>query len=355
MNHIKTDNRKSVLVALSGGVDSALSAALLQRDGKEVKGLHFVLPTLPAIANGRLSEAQKIAEHLEIPLDILDIKSPFKKKVIDPFIDLYLKGMTPNPCVTCNQLIKFKYLCEYAKKENIDYIATGHYARIKKNRKGQMEIIRGDDPNKEQTYFLHRLNQTHLKKVLFPLGLMTKKEVRQKALALKLSVHSRAGSQEICFIPDNNYRKLVLDQQGHENLPKGNIINTENLILGEHSGIYNYTIGQRHGLGIASSRPYYVKEIRPETSEIVVGRKEDLFSRHVEVNDFNWITDPPQKELRVSAQVRYHHRAAPGRLIPFSPQKIQFIFDEPQWGLTPGQALVCYHEDILLGGGWILK
>ncbi|UCF82733.1 MAG: tRNA 2-thiouridine(34) synthase MnmA [Desulfobacteraceae bacterium] len=350
-------NPTSVVVALSGGVDSAVAAASLKMAGWEVCGLHFLLPAPHTRAKARINRAERLANHLEIPLHVLDLREIFSRQVIDPFVDAYLNGLTPNPCVLCNQLIKFEYLIHYAKQHEIDYIATGHYARVKKGFKNPYcELYRGADRRKEQSYFLHRLNQSFLLRAIFPLGESKKDEVRKHALETGLPVNNIVESQEICFIPENDYRSFVEKKKGHDVNKPGNITDSDGQIRGQHTGTFRYTIGQRQGLGIASSRPWYVKEIRPQTNEVVIARKDALYSTRVEAEEFNWIREvPPSKVMKAQAQIRYRHKPALGQLEVISSDKVKFIFDEPQWAITPGQALVCYEGERVLGGGWVRK
>jgi tRNA-specific 2-thiouridylase len=346
----------TVVVALSGGMDSALAAALLKEWGWEVSGLHLFLPAAPAKRSAKLASSKRIAEHLDISLSVLDAEEAFDRLVIDPFMDCYLEGRTPNPCVWCNQVIKFDRLLKYAQAHGIPYMATGHYAKIKRPDGKPVELWRGEDKSKEQTYFLHRLNQSHLMRTLLPLGETTKGEARNLALKFELPVAAEPESQEICFLPDEDYRLLLETRRGLGIAESGEIIDREGHKLGEHLGIYRYTIGQRHGLGLASPRPYYVMEIRPEENQIVVGRREELFSSHVEADAFHWLSGRPvQDRMRVTAQVRYRHEAAPGWLELMDSETVRFTFDEPQWAITPGQALVCYEGGRVLGGGWIKK
>jgi len=351
------DQPSDIAVALSGGVDSSLAAAVLKTAGWEVHGVHFLLPSPSSVVEDRIEGVTRITEHLHIPLEVIDIRDDFENLVVNPFVDAYLKGLTPNPCVSCNPLIKFERLHRYILENEIHCLATGHYVRLGKGEEeGGIGLWRGRDLRKDQSYFLHRLDQTSLSRAVFPLGEMTKDEVRLRARDMGLPCHSNPESQEICFISGMNYRRFVEQMRGIKVSKNGTIINKEGEVLGEHHGIHGYTIGQRHGLGIASSRPYYVKEIRSEVNQVVVGRKEELFSVNVDAEDFNWIGRPPSKGVfKVQAQIRYRHEAAPGLLEVLSPDEVRFIFDKPQWGVTPGQALACYDGDRLLGGGWIVR
>jgi len=347
----------SVVVAMSGGLDSSMGAALLKTAGWEVHGLHFLLPAPALITDARIKAVQRVAEHLQIPFEMIDIREDFERLIIEPFVDAYVQGITPNPCVRCNALVKFECLLRYAKENGIHFIATGHYARLGTGDEDSgVELLRGSDGHKDQSYFLHRLRQAHLSRAVFPLGEITKDEAKYQAREMGLPVHSIPESQEICFIRENDYRLFVETRRGPGVNKIGNIISVDGAKLGEHSGAFRYTIGQRHGLGIASSRPYYVIEVRPETKEVVVARKEALFSRRVEADRFHWIGKmPPERVIEAQAQIRYRHRAAPGSLEVISPDEVRFTFDGLQWAVTPGQALVCYDGDRVIGGGWIKR
>jgi tRNA-specific 2-thiouridylase len=346
----------TVVVALSGGVDSSLAAALLKQQGWEVEGLHFLMPTSPSKREARKASVLRVAEHLQIPVTLVDLEAEFTKEVVDPFTEAYLRGLTPNPCVACNHAIKFNHLVAYADRQAISHLATGHYARIRTDPGRPSELWRGKDKAKEQSYFLHRLNQAHLKRTVLPLGDLTKKDSRRLARECGLPTKEEPESQEICFVPESDYRTFVESRMGSSISAKGEIVNGRGERVGEHYGTYRYTIGQRHGLGIASARPYYVMEVKPEENLVVVGRKEELYSKHVEVDGFNWLDGvAPDKPTKLLAQIRYRHYPGAGWLEVLSEEKVRFVFDEPQWAITPGQALVCYDRDRVLGGGWIRR
>ena len=318
----KVNASRKVLVAMSGGVDSSVTAALLKKEGWEVRGVHFLLPCLPETRKARVDSVRRVAEHIGIPLELLDLAQTFTEKIIDPFVQGYRKGLTPNPCVVCNETIKFEHLLKEADAREIPFIASGHYARVRP-RGALFELWRGADPKKEQSYFLHRLGQRQLSRILFPLGDLRKTEVRRMAEGLGLPLPKGGESQEICFVPGNDYRSYLESRGEGETARKGLILDQEGTKVGEHSGTYRYTIGQRHGLGIASARPYYVMRIEAEENRIVVGRKEDLYSRQVEAEGASWVSGEVSRRIgriagssslpapgRTGAASRPHRRAS---------------------------------------------
>jgi tRNA-uridine 2-sulfurtransferase len=344
----------TVLVAMSGGVDSSLAAGLLKEQGWQVHGLHLVLPSGGEAREQKLNAVERASGHLEIPLWVADVRAEFMEKVITPFVAGYLAGSTPNPCVVCNACVKFPSLRSWARDRGIGFTATGHYARVGRLKDGSWALFRGRDRGKEQSYFLHRLDREALSRVLFPLGGLKKTETRAAAARLGLPAASEPESQEICFLGGEDYRRFLGDRAAEASLREGDIVDSEGRRLGRHRGVFRYTIGQRRGLGVASDRPYYVTKLRPETREVVVGRREDLYKTRVDVESLTWPSGPPEgMPIRAEAQIRYRHSASPGELIPTGPGRALFVFDEPQPAVTPGQALVLYDGDRVLGGGWI--
>ncbi|MBN2032066.1 MAG: tRNA 2-thiouridine(34) synthase MnmA [Deltaproteobacteria bacterium] len=352
----KNTNPSTVAVALSGGCDSTLAAALLIEQGWDVTGVHFLLPAPPEKREARSLSVKRVGERLKIPVVLINLDIAFSREVVAPFVEAYLSGLTPNPCVLCNEIIKFETLFRYSEEHKISKISTGHYATVKVGSNGATQLWRGIDQRKEQSYFLHRLSVRHLERTLLPLGRMTKQQAKDLALKMELPNSSEPESQEICFLPANDYRLFLEKERGGEIARRGDVLTMEGTKVGEHDGTYRYTVGQRHGLGIASRRAYYVSEIDPRNRRIIVGEKEDLLCTRVEAEGFNWLDEAPRyHRMRLHAQIRYRHRAASGRLEVLSPEEVGFEFDEPQWAVTPGQALVCYEGDRVIGGGWIRR
>jgi len=340
---------KSVLVGISGGVDSAVAAATLRGRGYRVEGL-YIRNGFPA---GSEREAAAVAATLGFPLHKLDAASSFRKDVVDYFAGEYLAGRTPNPCIVCNKKVKFRYLLEEARARGLSSIATGHYARIEDSGGADgFRLFKGTDRGKDQSYFLFQLGQEELQHLIFPNGERTKKEIQEMARGLDLP--PRKESQEICFIPDDNYRNFLERYPGI--LPRlGNIVDREGNVVGRHRGTHTVTIGQRRGLNIASRRPYYVLAINPEKDEVVVGREEDRFASGLVAAHCSWISSEPavRDTLHGRTYIRYRHRGVDSEITPLPGGQVQVRFMTPQKAVAPGQAAVFFQGDRLLGGGWI--
>lgn len=351
-----------VVVAMSGGVDSSVAAYLLVREGYEVIGVTMDLiesscrikrpDTCCSLA--AFEDAMKVAEIIGISHRILNLKKEFEQKVIGPFLEEYLTGRTPNPCVVCNKEIKFGLLLNYAKELGADLLATGHYARIERTDSGY-QLKKAVDLSRDQSYFLYCLTPKQLSSALMPLGSYTKQEVRQIARELKLPVATKPESREICFVPDNNYKRFLAGRVS-DRLRPGPILDKKGNILGCHQGISSYTIGQRKGLGLALGKPQYVTEIDKDKNILIVGDKKDLSQSELIAEDVNWISSKePTSDIQASAKIRYLHQEAPAIITPLSDGNVQVKFEKPQQAITPGQAVVFYQDDVVLGGGWIKK
>jgi len=349
--------RKRVVVAMSGGVDSSVAAALLKDRGFEVIGI-----TMHIWEHFKDEDAKRVADELKIPHYELDLRNIFKEKVITNFCEEYKAGRTPNPCIRCNKYIKFDALAKKAKELSADYIATGHYAKIEfDNQKDRYLLKKGIDTKKDQSYFLYALTQEQLKYTLMPLGDFTKEQVRKIAKEKNLHVVNNPESQEICFIPDNNYGKFVKEYfdssliTHHSSLIcPGPIVNKEGEVIGEHKGIIFYTIGQRKGMGIANKTPLYVIAIDKKNNSIVAGKKEELYTDELIADNMNFINiEKLETPIRVKAKIRYLHQASPATVIPLNESKVKVKFDSPQQAVTPGQAVVFYNREKVIGGGTI--
>ncbi len=358
-----TKNR--VAVAMSGGVDSSVAAALLLEQGYDVVGITMNLFSLlrefctdeslkSCCGRGAIEDANRVAAKLAINHYLLDLKKPFEELVVADFIEEYRQGRTPNPCIRCNQFIKFDILMERASRLDADFLATGHHARIEEDKgTGRFLLKKGKDGKKDQSYFLYTMTQDQLSKTLFPIGNLTKIEVRAKAEKLGLPVAQRPDSQEICFIPDNNYVRFL-----KERIPgafqSGPIIKEDGQVLGKHDGIIHFTVGQRRGMGIAAPHPLYVLDINPQKNRIVVGPNESLYKRHLRVSSLNWISKAEVTgPLSVKARIRYKHREEKAKLEVLESGELRVQFDKPQRAITPGQAVVFYDSEVVVGGGII--
>jgi len=352
---------------MSGGVDSSVAAALLQEEGHEVIGITMHVHTTGEKAEethrfggccgiDATVDAQRVAHKLGIRLYVSNFRDVFARTVISDFCTEYSLGRTPNPCIRCNQYVKFGALLQRAKELGADMVATGHYARIEKDgTNGRYLLKKGIDRRKDQTYVLYVMTQEQLGCTLFPLGGLTKPEVRCIAERLALPVAAKPESQEICFVPDNDYAGFVREYTGIISKP-GPILDRSGNILGEHRGITAYTIGQRKGLGLTSQVPLYVTAVDGEKNTITVGTKEEVYTTGLIASGLNWISvRKPEKPMRVRAKIRYLHRAAEATVTPCGDDEVQVIFKEPQMAITPGQATIFYDGDTVIGGGTILR
>ena len=352
-----------VVVAMSGGVDSSVTAALLKEQGFEVIGMTMQIWDYSSFTaeHGEtfgtccslddVYDARRVAEQLQIPFYVINFEKDFQREVIDRFCDEYFRGRTPNPCVLCNQILKFELLLRKALELEADFLATGHYASI--GREGETFFLRkGLDQSKDQSYFLFTLTQQQLAHTLFPLGEMTKDEVRRHAARFNLRVAEKAESQDICFVPDGDYVRFLEEERG-TGKKDGEIVHVSGKVLGRHQGIYRYTIGQRRGLGLSWPQPLYVVGIDAERNRVIVGEKEHLSRKQLEIDGCNWNIPVSGELLATHCRIRYRHQEVPA-LVEVLPENCASItFAEPQKGITPGQAAVFYSGDRVIGGGWI--
>ncbi len=341
-------DKKRIMVAMSGGVDSSVVAALLLQQGHEVQGMTMRVWDGPvAVA----TDARRVADQLGIPFHLVDLREEFQQRVVMPFCTEYMKGRTPNPCVLCNQVFKFRLLLEQAQALGAEQLATGHYARVIQ-RQGRYLLAKGHSAHKDQSYFLFTLTQAQLSRVCFPLGEMDKDQVRGKAGELGFSVAGKSDSQDICFIPDGDYIGFLEGQMDSADR-SGEIVHVDGRVLGRHEGTYRYTVGQRRGLGLAWTEPLFVVRIDATRRQVVVGERPYLDVSELMVNDCNWIVAEPSESLRCRVRIRYRHREAPATVTVLGGGRCRVVFDAPEQGITPGQAAVFYEDDLVLGGGWI--
>lgn len=348
---------KRVLLGMSGGVDSSVAAYLLQREGYEVVGATMSLWKPKDNSEDKsVSDARAVCEKLGIDHHVLDFSSEFQEKVVDNFIDEYFRGKTPNPCVFCNKSIKFNLLFDKARDLGCDYVATGHYALVEYNPKsGKYEIKKASSDSKDQTYVLYNLNQEKLARTLFPIGNYDKDTIRSIAKEIGLEVHNKPDSQDICFIPDHDYKKF-LKKHSDRNIESGNFVDISGRVLGQHKGIISYTIGQRKGLGITFGKPTYVVGINGDDGSIILGNNEDLFKASLLAKDVNfveWNQDEIEGPIDVYAKIRYAAKPSPARVTYIGKDRVRVDFEEAQRAITSGQSVVFYSEDRLLGGGII--
>ena len=353
--------RQRILVAMSGGVDSSVAAMLLCRQGWDAVGVFMRSGTVGTdggdasrqtgcCSASHADDARRVAGQLEIPFHVLDFQAEFAA-MADRFCDAYAQGRTPNPCVECNSRLKFGRLWDYARQVQAELIATGHHARVGSDSTGPA-LWRGRDPEKDQSYVLFAVRREMLAHVLMPIGEHSKAEVRAMARRAGLETHAKRESQDICFVPDNDYRGYVRRRLGRSGRP-GPIVDLTGRVLGQHDGIEGFTIGQRRGLAVALGRPQYVVRLDVAGNRVVVGDRADLRSDRLWASGVNWLVPAPDGPLRVHVQIRYRHDAAAATLVPEGTDAASVVFDEPQSAVTPGQAAVFYRGDRVLGGGWI--
>lgn len=353
----KEENKK-IIVALSGGADSFVAAGLLKKEGYEVIGLHLRL-----VGDGNEDRSEhkaiervfKIAKILDIDLEVIDLRKEFKEQIISYFVNSYIKGLTPNPCILCNKIIKFKKLLSMARSLNAAGIATGHYVRVVYDEKeARFCLLKGIDSEKDQSYFLFMLDQEMLGMALFPLGDKKKEEARKIASQWDSAFSATKESHEVCFISKKDYRDFIFSQLGKQ-LP-GEIVNMKGEMRGRHSGIFRYTVGQRRGLNLKDrpDGPYYVVRLDPSSNRVVVGKREDLMARGLRADSINWVSSrPSDAPFRATIKFRYRGEEVPGHVVPVNADTADFIFDKPAGPIAPGQAAVAYIDDKLILGGWI--
>ena len=343
----------SIGIAMSGGVDSSVTARLLKNMGHDVHGFFMALAQ-PDLEH-QIKRVKTVAAHMEIPLTVVNLTAEFKEKVLGYFIQSYLEGQTPNPCMICNPMIKFGRLLKTIRAAGCDFMATGHYARITKTQDEIYHLLKGLDPQKDQSYFLHRLTQEQLARIIMPLGEQTKEKVYELAADLGLSGIHGAESQDVCFLQNQDLHTFM-----SQHVPKGKnegpIVTCEGKELGRHKGIHHYTVGQRKGLGLPDATPYYVLALDPAGNEVVVGKKSDLLQQEMSVGEINWLAgEKPALPRDFIAKIRYRHQGASARVMESADKICRVRFYQPQLAVTPGQFAVFYQDDEVVGGGVILR
>lgn len=358
------DNKKKVVVGMSGGVDSSVAAYLLKKQGYDVIGVTMQIwqdedGTVQEENGGccglsAVEDARRVAWELEIPYYVMNFKEEFKDNVIEYFMDEYVHGRTPNPCIACNRYVKWESLLKRSLDIGAEYIATGHYAQVERLPNGRYAIKKSVTAAKDQTYALYNLTQYQLSHTLMPIGGYGKDEIRKIAEDIHLQVASKPDSQEICFIPDHDHARFI-EEHSDARVTEGNFVDKEGHVLGKHRGITHYTVGQRKGLNLSLGRPVFVVEIRPETNEVVIGDAEDVFSDYLTCSSLNWmaVDGLHGREMKVTAKIRYSHKGAECVIRELDGDLVECRFEEPQRAITPGQAVVFYDGDYVVGGGVI--
>lgn len=353
--------RQKVVVGMSGGVDSSVAAYLLKEQGYEVVGVTLQFWREDAgrgapCGTTTVEDAEKVARVLEIPHYVLHFEKEFKRHVVDYFVESYLQGCTPNPCIACNRYVKWEALLQRSLDFGADYIATGHYARIDRLSSGRYAVRNSVTAGKDQTYALYQLTQEQLSRTLMPVGEYTKEQIRELAQKVGLPVAQKPDSQEICFVPDNDYSGMIERIAGERTPGSGNFVTKEGKVLGRHRGITHYTIGQRRGLDLPMGERVFVREIRPETNEVVIGKNEDLFVSELLCDRVNFMAvEDIDDRMRVKAKIRYNHRGEFCTLEKLPGGRLRCLFEHPVRAAAPGQAVVFYDGEYVLGGGTILK
>ena len=351
----------TVVVAMSGGVDSSVAAALLKEQGYDVIGMMLRLWSEPGKEDSNrcctpdsMAQARRVAAKLDIPFYVIDAKDVFHKTVVQYFLDGYARGETPNPCLICNRQIRWTFLLDHALALGADFMATGHYVRVRKNETGTFELLRAVDRSKDQSYVLHVLNQAKLARALFPIGDYPKTEIRAIAEKFGLPTATRKDSQDLCFLAGEDYRNF-LQRNAAEMLKPGEILMRDGRSVGEHSGLANYTIGQRKGLGLASPVPLYVLGKNSVTNTLIVGPREELGKRELMARDVNWLSgERPGEAFRGEVKIRYTAKEAAAWVRSMDGNRVHIQFDVPQRDITAGQAAVFFRGDLMIGGGIIL-